>query len=100
METPGRAPAAGNALGPLKVPVFRLLWVATILGNVGTFVRDVASAWLATDLGGGAVAVARQHPEWAALDGVTGQTTQMLLANGDRYEADIAINRELDAKYR
>jgi MFS family permease len=58
MGTPGRGPAAGNALGPLKVPVFRLLWVATILGNVGTFVRDVASAWLATDLGGGAVAVA------------------------------------------
>lgn len=58
MGTPGRAPAADKALGPLKVPVFRLLWVATILGNVGTFVRDVASAWLATDLGGGAVAVA------------------------------------------
>jgi len=27
-------------------------------------------------------------------------TKQMLLANGDRYEADIAKNRELDAKYR
>ncbi len=27
-----------------------MLWAATVLGNVGSFMRDVASAWLATDL--------------------------------------------------
>jgi MFS family permease len=39
-----------GAFAPLKSRVFLVLWIATILGNVGSFVRDVASAWLITDL--------------------------------------------------
>jgi hypothetical protein len=27
-----------------------VLWVATVLGNTGSFMRDVASAWLVADL--------------------------------------------------
>ena len=50
--------AAPSAFSPLRQPVFAVLWVATILGNIGTFMRDVASAWLVTDLSGSPAAVA------------------------------------------
>ena len=50
----------GSASGfaPLRQPVFAVLWAATILGNVGSFMRDVASAWLVTDLSASPAAVA------------------------------------------
>jgi MFS family permease len=35
-----------------------VLWMATILGNTGTFIRDVASSWLVTDLSAAPAAVA------------------------------------------
>jgi MFS family permease len=53
-----RNPAAPTAFSPLRQPVFTVLWVATILGNVGSFMRDVASGWLVTDLTGSPAAVA------------------------------------------
>jgi hypothetical protein len=27
-----------------------VIWVATMIGNTGSFMRDVASSWLVTDL--------------------------------------------------
>lgn len=39
-----------SAFAPLKHRVFRVLWIATILGNIGTWVRDVASGWAMTEL--------------------------------------------------
>ena len=50
-------PRAG-AFAPLREKVFAVLWVATIIGNIGTFVRDVASSWLVTDLSAAPAAVA------------------------------------------
>jgi len=38
--------------------LFAVIWVATVLGNTGTFMRDVASAWLVTDLSASPAAVA------------------------------------------
>lgn len=60
IETPhGATPKpASSAFSPLRQPVFAVLWAATILGNVGSFMRDVASAWLVTDLSGSPSAVA------------------------------------------
>jgi MFS family permease len=52
------APAADGAFAPLRVRVFAVLWTATVLGNIGSFMRDVASAWLATDLTASPTAVA------------------------------------------
>ena len=43
------ADASGN-LAPLRHATFAVLWAATIVGNTGTFMRDVASSWLVTDL--------------------------------------------------
>jgi predicted MFS family arabinose efflux permease len=43
-------PPASDAFAPLRHATFAVLWTATIIGNTGSFMRDVASAWLATDL--------------------------------------------------
>ena len=51
-------PAPPSGFAPLRQTVFAVLWAATIIGNIGSFMRDVASAWLVTDLSGAPAAVA------------------------------------------
>lgn len=53
-----KPPAAASSFAPLRQPVFAVLWAATVLGNIGSFMRDVASAWLVTDLSASPTAVA------------------------------------------
>jgi len=48
----------GGSLAPLRHKTFAVLWVATIVGNIGSFMRDVASAWVVTDLSASPAAVA------------------------------------------
>ena len=48
-------PAVGNqsstgSFAPLRYRLFAVLWVATVLSNTGSFMRDVASSWLVADL--------------------------------------------------
>lgn len=50
--------ASSSSFAPLRQTVFAVLWVATIVGNIGSFVRDVASAWIMTDLSSSPTAVA------------------------------------------
>ena len=52
------SPSAGGSFAPLRQPVFAVLWAAAVLGNVGSFMRDVASSWLVTDLSASPAAVA------------------------------------------
>lgn len=52
------APVPAGAFAPLRQPVFAVLWVATVLGNVGSFMRDVASSWMVTELSASPAAVA------------------------------------------
>jgi len=52
------AGAGTSGFAPLRQRVFAVLWAATIVGNIGSFMRDVASAWLVTDLSGAPAAVA------------------------------------------
>ena len=35
---------------PLKEPVFRALWIAAFVSNVGSLMQEVGSAWLMTSL--------------------------------------------------
>jgi MFS family permease len=44
------APVATTAIGALKEPVFRSLWVAALASNIGLWMTNVAAAWLMTDL--------------------------------------------------
>lgn len=52
-----RTSTAGS-FAPLRRPVFAVLWAATVLGNVGSFMRDVASSWMVTELSASPTAVA------------------------------------------
>ncbi len=55
-----RAPRAPeSALGPLKTPVFRMLWFTWLAANTTMWMNDVASAWLMTSIG--------PSPLWVAL---------------------------------
>lgn len=55
---PADAVNATSSFAPLRQPVFAVLWGATVLGNIGSFMRDVASSWLVTDLSASPAAVA------------------------------------------
>jgi MFS family permease len=50
--------APAGSFAPLRQQLFAVLWVATVIGNTGSFIRDVASAWLMTDLSVSPAAVA------------------------------------------
>ncbi|UEQ06300.1 MFS transporter [Halomonas profundus] len=50
--------SSDSAFAPLRQTLFAVLWAATIIGSIGSFVRDVTSAWLVTDLSSSPAAVA------------------------------------------
>jgi MFS family permease len=54
----GKALPASGTFAPLRHRLFAVIWAATVLGNIGTFMRDVVSAWLVTDLSPSPAAVA------------------------------------------
>lgn len=47
-----------SAWSPLRIPMFRALWVATLASNVGTWMHDVGAGWLMTSLSPSPVMVA------------------------------------------
>lgn len=49
--------APSSAFAPFQQIVFTVIWTATVLGNTGSFMRDVASSWLVTDLSASPAAV-------------------------------------------
>src|SRR5262249_43129037 len=46
--TPGTAEA--SAYAPLRQPVFRALWLASLVSNLGTWLQNVGAGWLMTGL--------------------------------------------------
>jgi MFS family permease len=46
----GNDGAAGGAWAPLSHPVFRALWIASLISNVGTWMQNVGAAWAMTSL--------------------------------------------------
>lgn len=52
------SPTHSSAFEPLREPLFRALWIATIASNVGTWIHDVGAAWLMTTLAPSPVMVA------------------------------------------
>ena len=51
-ETKGAAGSIAQASpwAPLQRPVFRSIWLATLVSNIGTWMHDVGAAWLMTTL--------------------------------------------------
>src|SRR6059036_2994449 len=41
---------APSALAPLREPLFRALWIAALVSNVGTWIQEVGAAWLMTSI--------------------------------------------------
>src|SRR5579883_621555 len=42
--------APSSAWGPLRQPLFRAVWLAAVVSNVGTWMHDTSAAWLMTSL--------------------------------------------------
>ncbi|WNJ88489.1 MFS transporter [Bosea sp. 685] len=86
-QAPAPQAPTPSAFSPLRRPVFAVLWAATILGNIGSFMRDVASAWLVTDLSG--------SPSAVAMIQVAGTLPIFLLAIPAGVLSDIVDRRKL-----
>jgi MFS family permease len=71
----------------MRQTAFAVLWVATVLGNIGTFMRDVASSWLVTELTGSPAAI--------AMIQVAGTLPVFLLAIPAGVLSDIVDRRKL-----
>ena len=39
-----------SLIAPLRYPAFRLLWIATLFSNLGTWIQSVGAAWLMTSI--------------------------------------------------
>jgi MFS family permease len=50
MSDSPRSSSIAVGLTPLLQPVFRALWIATVISNIGTWMQDVSAAWLMTSL--------------------------------------------------
>src|SRR4051812_45559889 len=56
-RAPGAARRPVKAWAPLRHPVFRALWIAQTVSNVGTWMQTVGAQWLIVSLGGTALTV-------------------------------------------
>jgi MFS family permease len=50
VEMPEASRAAPAAWAPLRWPVFRSLWIAALVSNIGTWMQDVGASWLMATL--------------------------------------------------
>ncbi|HEU5276137.1 MAG TPA: MFS transporter [Xanthobacteraceae bacterium] len=46
----GRRPSGGSALRPFRYPAFAVIWTASVLANIGTWMYSAGSGWLMTGL--------------------------------------------------
>ena len=58
-DHPPPAPAQeGSSLGPLRHWAFAVLWTATVVANIGTWMQNAAASWLMTGLASNPLMVA------------------------------------------
>ena len=74
-------------LSPLAGPVFRILWIATIASNLGTWMQDVGESWLMVSF--------TKSPMLVALVETAGSLPVVLLALPAGALADIMDRRRL-----
>jgi MFS family permease len=87
--SPPPAPPAAerSAWSPLQNALFRSLWIATIVSNIGTWMHDVGAGWLMTSLS--------SSPSMVALVEAADSFPLMLLALPAGALADIVDRRRL-----
>src|SRR5438046_10628714 len=49
-KSQGTSPSITSAWSPLRQSVFRAIWIATVVSNIGTWMQDVGESWLMTSL--------------------------------------------------
>src|SRR5438309_11846580 len=81
------AAAPRSPWSPLQNALFRSLWIATIVSNVGTWMQDVGAGWLMTSLS--------SSPSLVALVEAADSFPLMLLALPAGALADIIDRRRL-----
>ncbi|MCU1264908.1 MAG: transporter [Acidobacteria bacterium] len=81
------AGSLASAWRPLREPVFRALWIATVVSNIGTWMQDVGESWLMTSL--------TPSPVLVALVETAGSLPVVLLALPAGALADIVDRRRL-----
>src|SRR5258708_26516274 len=79
--------SASSPWTPLQNALFRSLWIATIVSNIGTWMQDVGSGWLMTSLS--------SSPSMVALVEAADSLPVMLLALPAGALADIIDRRRL-----
>src|SRR6266403_1773519 len=87
--SPAATPAHAelSAWSPLQNALFRSLWIATIVSNIGTWMQDVGAGWLMTSLS--------SSPSLVALVEAADSLPVMLLALPAGALADIVDRRRL-----
>ena len=76
-----------SAWSPLRASVFRALWIATVVSNIGTWMQDVGESWLMTSL--------TPSPVLVALVETAGALPVVLVALPAGALADIVDRRRL-----
>src|SRR5262244_2086661 len=84
---PARSVSAVSSLAPLRVPLFRALWIATIASNLGTWMQDVGESWLMVSF--------TKAPILVALVETAGSLPVVLLALPAGALADLIDRRKL-----
>jgi MFS family permease len=89
MKPPAAAERAAStdAWSPLQNGLFRSLWIATVVSNIGTWMQDVGAGWLMTSLS--------SSPSMVALVEAADSLPMMLLALPAGAIADIVDRRRL-----
>ena len=57
-QTPPAASAGASSWQPLRQPVFRMLWIATVVSNIGSWMNDVGVNWTMLTLSADPLSVA------------------------------------------
>lgn len=87
---PNTSPAShtrASGLGPFAYPAFAVLWLATVLSNIGTWMHDVGAGWLMASLS--------PSPLWVALVQTATTLPVFLLALPAGALADIVNRRRM-----
>lgn len=74
-----------NAWPALQNPIFRMLWIASLVSNIGTWMHELGAAWLMTSL--------TKEPLWVALIQATTSLSVCILALPAGALADILDKR-------
>ena len=82
---PEARPFRPRPWAPMRNPLFRAMWFATLVSNLGTWIHEVSSSWMMTDL--------RPDPWMVAMVQVATTTPMFLLALPAGALADVVDRR-------